>query len=662
MPPSIPKVQQKAIEQITSESLNSTDYRYLMHEAAEKGWAHVVQVAIERGEDRTKLLQTMLHEASKFGRDHAETVRVILAAGADPNGKNVLEYCGVDSLAVLVDAGGDVDVRGGSPLLKAITERTKQDKALALIAADANVNVADGDGVTAVMHAAAMGRNKVYDALVKAGADLYAVDKTGRSLARQIAESLAGGSFYSSESDRKKATRIARELRKMLPAQPEDQILLAIVTGDTKELGRLLDGGLDANTMLAGGLGLTGFTFEDAIEKLKQSGDIMAAFQTEDFIPTKQQRDEEMGGMTLLMWATATQQTDCIRVLLDHGADPQLKNDGGLDALTIAEKRVKYHAITQLLRGGITTPAGEKPTTPSRCETLGLLPSEVEKELVRLQQFVDETADVGGASRTSSLSDTPAARLKAIDQVSVGQPRRRRKRETPPENRGHMVEQRWELAQLHYVLAEADACQKQLQQALTLAEELFFGVHFQQPYGDSRAPLPHTAQWKAATKHWGESFPMALAACGVLNQWDTADRLLTFSDENCTRGDKSPKYNPEYYEWPLWMHLGAIARNEPPPGKWLASMQKESTRQSKAMLAAYQAIADAKPKPAEKAIDRIVQAHIAYQKKWSKGVFASRCVSPAATYFFHRARQQGLAIAFAETWDPYVMQLPSEAT
>lgn len=661
MPPSIPKVQQKAIEQITSGSLSSTDYRYLMHEAAEKGWAHVVQVAIERGEDRTKLLQTMLHEASKFGRDHAETVRVILSAGADPNGKNVLEYCGVDSLAVLVDAGGDVDVRGGSPLLKAITERTKQDKALALIAAGANVNAADGDGVTAVMHAAAMGRNKVYDAMVKAGADLYAVDKTGRSLARQIAESLAGGSFYSSESDRKKATRIARELRKMLPAQPEDQILLAIVTGDTKELGRLLDGGLDANTMLAGGLGLTGFTFQDAVEKLKQSSNIMEALQTEDFIPTKQQRDDEMGGMTLLMWATATQQTDCIRVLLDHGADPQLKNDGGLDALTIAEKRVKYHAITQLLRGGITESGGEKSTTPSRCETLGLLQSEVEKELLRLQDWVAGRDRPRPTKRKKPPAMSAEARLQQAMEVSVGGAGRR-ERETPPENRGHLVEQRWELAQLHYVLGEADSCQQQLQQLRTLAEELYFGAHFQQPYRDSKAPLPHTAQWKAATRHWGECFPMALAACGVLDEWDAADRLLTFPDENCERGDKSPKYNPEYYEWPLWMHLGALARDEPPKTKWLASMQKESTRQSKAMLVAYQALADAKPKPAEKAIDRIVQAHIAYQKKWSKGVFASRCVSPAATYFFHRARQQGLAIEFAESWDPYVMQLPSEAT
>lgn len=68
MPPSIPKVQQKAIEQITSGSLSSTDYRYLMHEAAEKGWAHVVQVAIERGEDRTKLLQTMLPNTRRLVR------------------------------------------------------------------------------------------------------------------------------------------------------------------------------------------------------------------------------------------------------------------------------------------------------------------------------------------------------------------------------------------------------------------------------------------------------------------------------------------------------------------------------------------------------------------------------------------------------------------
>lgn len=662
MADSIPKVQQKAIEQIASGTLSSADYRYLLHEAAEKGWAEVLREAIRHGESRSKLLDRMLHEASNFGRDHAEAVQVLLSAGANPNAANVMDSCGVESLPILIKAGGNIDIRKGRPLLEAIINRTKQDKALALIEVGANVNVADRDGVTAVMHAAAMGRGKVYDALVKAGADLYAVDKTGRSLARQIAESMAGGTYYSTESDRKKMVKIARGLQSKLPAQPEDQILLVIVAGDVKELTRMLGEGLDSNTMFVGGLGLTGFTFQDAVEKMKQADSIVEALQAGDFIPTKQERDAEMGGMSILMWATAIQQVDCIRVLLEHGADPTLKNQGGLDALTIAEKRTQSRAIVQLLRSRISGDGDSPAASTNRCQILGLSQSEVEKELAgSLDRLIGIRAKKKrrSVSRGTNQVMTPEVMLKLSEQVSLGGPGGG-DRETPPENRGYWIDRRWEVAQLHYVLEEANPCQKLLMRIVKIAEELFFGEHLLKPCYDCTAPLPHTAQWKAATDNWMKCFPRVLAACGVLGDWKFADRLLTYPDKNCERGEKSPRYNPEWYEWPLWMHLGAVAREEQPQVKLLEGMKQHSTRRSKAVLGTYLAITDGKLKQAQKAIDRIVQAHIAEQKKWCKAVFPSRCVSPEATYFFHLAHRSGLDVEFLDSWNPYVLQIAAE--
>ena len=621
MADAIPKVQQHAIEQITSKTLSSTEYRYLLREAAEKGWTEVVREAIRLGEQRSNLLNRLLHEASKFGRDHEDTVQVLLSAGANPNTANVMRFCGTNSLPLLIKSGGDIN-DDGKPLLTAITERTKQDKALALIEAGAEVNVADHDGVTALMHAAARGRDKVYNAMVNAGADLYAVDHSGRSLARQIAESLAGGSFFSSESDRKRATKIARELQRMLPTQPEDQILLAIAIGDSKELAKMIDSGLDPNTMIVDGLGLTGFTFDDVVEKCKEYPSFIDAMKAEDLIPTKQEKDEEMGGMTLLMWATATQQADCIRVLLENGADPSLKNQGGISALTLAETRVKYHAITQLLRSGIKSDSKIASTVASRFQMLGFSEPEVEKELFTFQEQFDC-----------------------------------KKSEFPSEKRGILIDRHWEIARLEYVLDLAHPCQRSLVSIIEVADELFFGDHFNKPFRDSQAKMPHTAIWKGAIRNWLECFPIALAASSVMGKWDRVDKLLTYPDESCERGDKSPKWNPEWYEWPLWMHLGSLARQEPPRPSWPDEMKQQSTRRSKAVLAAYQSITAGNAKPTQKAIDRIVQAHIVMLKNWSKAVTPSRSVSAEATYFFHLAHRSELDVQFQDSWQPYVMKL-----
>ena len=157
----IPKVQQRALKNLSDQSLGGRERRSLLHEAASKGWSAVLEEGVFlAGENRRILLNRLLLSACRWGADHDAAVSVLLKSGADPNAEGVMQYCGVESLPILMDAGGQINANGEeSPLITAIVERTKQDKALALIDAGANPSVADDNGVTALMHAAALGRN-----------------------------------------------------------------------------------------------------------------------------------------------------------------------------------------------------------------------------------------------------------------------------------------------------------------------------------------------------------------------------------------------------------------------------------------------------------------------------------------------------------------------
>ena len=95
------KVQQEAIEKLRSGALNMLHRRELLRAAAEKGWADVLQAAIDMGESSKVRFDRLLHRASFWENDHAEVVAVLLGAGADPNADAAMCYCGVKSLTLL---------------------------------------------------------------------------------------------------------------------------------------------------------------------------------------------------------------------------------------------------------------------------------------------------------------------------------------------------------------------------------------------------------------------------------------------------------------------------------------------------------------------------------------------------------------------------------
>jgi ankyrin repeat protein len=331
----------RAIAQWDRAKLSASEVNEQLFAAARKGWVKAVQELLALGGDANAVAwgRSVLAIACGFGVDDVATAKVLLSAGADPNGSGVMETCGVATMPILIDAGGRLngEKSGVSPLLSAIVIRTKEDKALALIEAGANVDVCDAEGSTPLMLAAERGRLKIFDALIQAGADLFAVDAAGRSVLRRVAETAIGGRLGAIGTHRKYAMQILRKLRDHLPAQPEDTVLIDIVLGDVKELNRKLASGLDPNVAIVGGVGDLGLLWADYVEHLKNQGDIDKILVI-GVLPSRRNLDCGTGRSTLLMWAVVARNLPIIKLLLQAGADPDLKNDAGVSARILARE------------------------------------------------------------------------------------------------------------------------------------------------------------------------------------------------------------------------------------------------------------------------------------------------------------------------------------
>ena len=317
----------------------------LLCEAASKGWCEVVRELLARGvpvESRQNG-QTALSLASQLGRDHVDVVQLLIAAGASVKTPGTMETCGVASLPYLLAAGGNVDghPKEKNPLIMAITHRTEQDKALALISAGADVNVIDHDGMTPLMHAVLNGRDKVCDALLASGADPLAVDRTGRTPLRHGLETLCDGNA-ATQTDKRLIRRIVQVLSQNLPGQPEDIVLADIVLGNETSLLEKLQRGLDANMSILGSIGLRGVSRE-TMETLSRG-------RVTPVLPDHATADSIAQGSPLIMWAVSAGQPRCVAALLAHNADPERLNADGVSAFTMSNSPGVDAKIRRLVR------------------------------------------------------------------------------------------------------------------------------------------------------------------------------------------------------------------------------------------------------------------------------------------------------------------------
>ena len=128
-------------------------------------------VAVGRGDFAGELLKLQFNAAAR-GQVRGETA-LALAAG---QGDAVL-------VGRLVAAGADIDARnsnGVTPLIEAVRE-ARLDVARVLLDLHADVDAPDSDGRTALIHAVTTGRPDFVSELLRKGADISLCDRRGRS-------------------------------------------------------------------------------------------------------------------------------------------------------------------------------------------------------------------------------------------------------------------------------------------------------------------------------------------------------------------------------------------------------------------------------------------------------------------------------------------------
>jgi hypothetical protein len=200
------------------------------------------------------------------------------------------------------------------------------------------------------MYAVVNGRDQVFRALIERGADVYAVDITGRSALRYGLETLCRANA-ATDSDVRRAKICVKYLSELLPAQPEDQVLTDIVLGRHDALESRLKNGLDANAMITGGLGILTISQETVGRKLAKQ--LSEGPITETIISNQWELDRVAESTPLLMWAVAAKQPSCVSVLLSHGADPEQINADGVSAFTLSRRPSCTPEIRTLIRNAL---------------------------------------------------------------------------------------------------------------------------------------------------------------------------------------------------------------------------------------------------------------------------------------------------------------------
>ena len=162
------------------------------------------------------------------------------------------------------------------PLVEA-AKRAEWDALPALLEEGADVNVAEGDGTTALHWASYWDNVEAADLLIRAGADVNAANDLG-----------------------------------VTPLWP------ASLNGSTAMVHRLLEAGANANAALLRG--------ETVVMTAARSGsaDVVGQLLARGADPNVR---DNVRGQTALMWAAAQQHSDVVDVLLAHGADVDARSD-----------------------------------------------------------------------------------------------------------------------------------------------------------------------------------------------------------------------------------------------------------------------------------------------------------------------------------------------
>ncbi|MBL7221773.1 MAG: ankyrin repeat domain-containing protein [Phycisphaerae bacterium] len=292
-----------------------------IHTAVSEGDLNTVKLILE---ENPKLAEEMkdgcnpLHTALDTGAGHLDIAKVLIDHGADvtspnPGGVTPLHLnsltgnCEVAEL--LISRGASIDAvnpNDGSTPLHLAALQGKTDLIALLLSKGANINAKEKKyGIAAVQFAAVNGHTETLEFLISKGADLAIRDNQGRSPQELAAQQNRPESVAIL---RKHTEKQATGRQKTL----DNELFAAVATGNTPEVGALLDRGANA-------------TARDA------NGDTPLHNAAQD-------KDEKL---------------DCCRVLLEKGADANAKNDKGQTPLEqVIQSELIFRASMQAAFGG----------------------------------------------------------------------------------------------------------------------------------------------------------------------------------------------------------------------------------------------------------------------------------------------------------------------
>ena len=239
-----------------------------------------------------------------------------------------------------IDKGADIKVlssEGRPPLMVALTKGNDEITQL-LLKHGADINQPDAGGSTVLYHAVLSNNKKMAEFLIENGADVNLTEERGVTL---LMMAING--------------RVDKEIIRLLlekGANPNAQVpqsgnalLIAITNEDTDAVKLLLDYGADPNTMAPQPL-LFAALFKNNFEITKLLLENSAN-------PNMRFEDIEKGNPTPLIHASGANQKDIAQLLLQYGADANLKNANGLTALMVAINNKNNDLVKLLIDNGV---------------------------------------------------------------------------------------------------------------------------------------------------------------------------------------------------------------------------------------------------------------------------------------------------------------------
>ena len=309
-----------------------------LHLAAERGCLEVMKRLVGAGQDvnqRDGKEWTTLMEAAEKG--HTDCVEYLIKNGAHFNMFDAAQIGMLDWLKRLVDAGQDVNQRDRkerTPLMCA-AEKGHTDCVEYLIQNGAQLDLKE-DGLTALHLAALEGHLEVMKRLLEAGQD---VNQRGRSERTPL--------MWAANYDRADCVEYL--------LQNGAQLDLKDKRGNTA-LHLAADAGQNR--------GYQSLSYNRCVEYLIQNDAVMDVCTAANIGDSEKlrrlieagqdvnQRDGTWEKRTPLMWAAKMGRTDCVKYLIQNGAQLDLKDDDGDTALHLAAYWGHLEVMKRLLEAG----------------------------------------------------------------------------------------------------------------------------------------------------------------------------------------------------------------------------------------------------------------------------------------------------------------------